>query len=227
MIYTEMSMKEFDIKRHGSSTITGRPIVTIIKRQKNEAQLINLQSVEPVEIPNTQPIEECNRADISILEASLCQTHSEIVHVVAENFNNIPAKQNEDQREEPIKITVTEANSNPVTQVPGNINVDLEVANSIDVILQQENEQKKAERIEIRSTTFTKSDQAIEVPVSKIKSTLLPTDQINAERQTSAHTQPNLSLSALLDTSFKDNPLLLPKTPGSNAKFSIPNFTTS
>lgn len=101
-----------------------------------------------------------------------------------------------------------------------NTNDDLEVAQNLikmqEVILQQENDRKMAQSAEIQSDSVSMSEPTKEVPIFKTSSELIPTDQFSLDLLKMVH-QPNLSMSALLDTPFKENILLLPKTPGFNA----------
>lgn len=102
-----------------------------------------------------------------------------------------------------------------------NTSDDLEVAQNLikmqEVILQQENERKKAQLTEIQSDSVSMSEEAKDVHVSKgARDPMLMMDRHSSEILKNIN-QANLSMSALLDTPFKDGMVLIPKTPGLNA----------
>lgn len=92
---------------------------------------------------------------------------------------------------------------------------DLEVAQNLinmnEVILQQENQRKKSQ------TTTDVQIESVPMPPQSVvlpKTELMKLDRIEHEHMSTL--QPNLNLSSLLETPFKDNAQTFPKTPGMN-----------
>lgn len=129
----------------------------------------------------------------------------------------VSEKQLESQASDQAPIVVSE-----------NTTDDLEVAQNLislqEVILQKENEKKKAlqpQQPEVQNDSVSMSQ--FEVPLCKTISEPMTVDRTKSSLLKSV-TKSNLSMSALLETPFKDNSQMFPKTPGFNTI--MPQLTT-
>lgn len=143
------------------------------------------------------------------------------------NLEPKPQTSGETKKDEPIasaseKPTETEPQPEPVsdTQKPTDSEfvkpIENEVAQNLislsDVILQQESKRKQAQQTEIQSDSVSMSQSTVEVTVIKTTSEPVP---VNTEADLMKYvSQANLSMSSLLETPFKDQMQMLPKTPG-------------
>lgn len=125
-----------------------------------------------------------------------------------------------------------QSNDQAQIYVSENTTDDLEVAQNLismqEVILLQESEKKKAQKpstpeVQSDSVSMSASQPVVEVAVCKTMSQPLPVEKISSTLLKNI-AQPNLSLSALLETPYKDNGLAFPRTPGLNSI--LPQLTT-
>lgn len=208
----EARMLEENLKSVKKATPTKQMI--LLKSAKKKTPLAKLQ-IKLMPSPKNKALKRQKSA--KKLSASN-STGNEAKKMEEQSTSSIPVI----HVEEPQPVTESDANGKQLIMASENTNDDLEVAQNLiqmkEVILQQENERKKAQRTEIQSDSVSMSEQAMEVPVVQSNSGPVCRDVLLNLYQ------PNLSLSALLDTPFKDNALFLPRTPGLNAI--LPNLTT-
>lgn len=147
--------------------------------------------------PNSIPVNNLNQADKNDA-------------IVAEAQNEAPAEvQNK---------VIEPAEMGEVHKTNENTTDDLEVAQNLlsmqEMILKQENQRKLAQTNELQSDSVVVSQvSAVAVPICKTTSEPIAlNNRIDAEALRNIH-QPNSSMSALLETPYKDGTPMFPKTP--------------
>lgn len=130
------------------------------------------------------------------------------------------------------KLTEPQSNDQAAIAISENTTDDLEGAQGLialqDVVLQTENEKKMAPKVqtaEIQSDSVSMSQPVVEVTVVKTMNQPLPVEKIN-QAPLKNIAQPNMSMSTLLETPYKDNAQIFPRTPGITLSTIMPELTT-
>lgn len=173
-----------------------------LKRLKSKKSLTSTQTSE--ETKQNEPQASCSTSE----KPTAKPTESE--------QEQKPKPENETQ-----KPTESDKPKSETTTTTDVVEVAQNLISMHDVILQQENQRKQAQNTEIQSDSVSMSQPTMEVPIIKTISEPMPS-KIDSDLLKYV-TQANLSMSHLLETPYKDNLQMFPKTPGINSILSTLN----